>query len=106
MHILCVYVYVCTHVRTNVHDIIRVRIVGQPVIEQSKLSIVEDHKVGLTERKEPANQSPARNDVRRKHLVGRMNDTTNETNQLRNLVKTVRSREILQGYVHVGKSVS
>ena len=91
MHILCVHVHVCT----NVHDIIRVRIIGQPVIEQSKLSIVEDNKVGLTERKEPANQNPARNDVRRKHLIGRMNDTTNETNQLRNLVKTVRSREIL-----------
>ena len=90
---------------TYVHDIVRVRIVGEPVIKQCKLGIVEDNRVRLTERKEPANQSPARNDVRRKHLIGRMNDTTNETNQLRNLVKTFRSREILHGkktyWIHV-----
>ena len=80
---------------TNVHDIVRVRIVGQPVIEQSKLSIIKDNRVGLTERKEPANQSPARSDVRCKNLIGWMNDTADKTNQLWNLVKTLRSREIL-----------
>ena len=89
------YMYIYMHLQrqthTNVHDIVRVRIIGQPIIKQSKFSIVEDNRASLAKREEPANQSPARNDVRCKNLIGRMNDTADETNQFWNLVKTFRS---------------
>jgi hypothetical protein len=81
------YMYMQRQAHTNVHDIVRVKIIGQPIIEQSKFSIIEDNRASLTERKEPADQSPARNDVRRKNLIGQMNDTADETDQLWNLVE-------------------
>ena len=51
------------NIRTYVHDIVGLRVVGQPVVEQSKLGISEHDGVTLTEGQEPANQSPAWDDI-------------------------------------------
>lgn len=79
---------------TDVHYVILFCIVNQPVVEKRQLSI-GGSDVGSACGQEPADDGPARYDVRAKHFVTWMDDAADVANEIASQRLTFGHREVL-----------
>ena len=63
--------------RTDIHNVITISVVKEPVVEEGHFGVGCRHRI-CAGGEEPAEDGPARNNVRAENLVGRVDDAHNE----------------------------